>query len=132
MRRLDAMAPYRDALREISAWLRRDPAALIEMNRLTVNSLRFMLEAAEIDSDGPAGGVKLQGLALAWARVFAIWLDDAPPDFAKTMAALDRELTRGERMVAGLDRLDRFAAPFRARRAARDASAGRRGADDGV
>ena len=54
MRRLDAMAPYRDALRGISAWLRRDPASLLEINRLTVNSLRFMLEAAEIDSDGPA------------------------------------------------------------------------------
>ena len=113
MRRLDAMAPYRDSLRGIFAWLRRDPAALIEMNRLTLNSLRFMLEAAEIDSDGPAAALKLQGLALAWSRVFAIWLDDTPPDFSKTMAALDRELTRGERFVGGLDRLDRLAAPLR-------------------
>ena len=53
MRRLDAMAPYRDALRGIYGWVRRDPTSLIEINRLTVNSLRFMLEAAEIDSDGP-------------------------------------------------------------------------------
>ena len=113
MRRLDAMAPYRDGLRGVFGWLRRDPTSLLEMNRLTVNSLRFMLEAAEIDSDGPAGALKLQGLALAWGRVFTIWLEDAPPDFAKSMAALDRELTRGERMVAGLDRLDRFTAPLR-------------------
>jgi AcrR family transcriptional regulator len=122
MRRLDAMAPYRDSLRGIFAWLRRDPAALIEMNRLTLNSLRFMLEAAEIDSDGPAAAIKLQGLALAWSRVFAIWLEDSPPDFSKTMAALDKELTRGERFVGGLDRLDRLAAPLRslaARRAER-------------
>ncbi len=114
MRRLDAMAPYREPLRGIFAWLRRDPSALIAMNQLTVNSMRFMLEAAEIDSDGPAGAIKLQGLALAWGRVFSIWLEDSPPDFAKTMAALDRELTRGERMVAGLDRLDRMTAPLRA------------------
>ena len=113
MRRLDAMAPYRDALREIFGWLRRDPAALLEMNRLTVNSMRFMMETAEIDSDGPGGAVKLQGLALAWSRVFAIWLDDTPPDYAKTMAALDRELTRGERLVAGFDRLERMASPLR-------------------
>ena len=113
MRRLDAMAPYRDALREIFGWLRRDPGALMEMNRLTVNSMRFMMEAAEIDSDGPSGTVKLQGLALAWSRVFAIWLDDTPPDFAKTMAALDRELTRGERFVAGIDRLERMTSPLR-------------------
>jgi AcrR family transcriptional regulator len=113
MRRLDAMAPYRAALREISGWIRRDPSALMELNRLTVNSMRFMMEAAEIDSDGPSGALKLQGLALAWARVFAVWLEDAPPDFSKTMAALDRELTRGERIVAGVDRLERIAAPLR-------------------
>jgi AcrR family transcriptional regulator len=119
MRRIDAMAPYREALRGVSAWLRRDPPALIEMNRLVVNSMRFMLEAAEIDSDGPAGALKLQGLALAWSRVFQVWLDDAPPDFAKTMATLDRELSRGERIVGGLNRL---ASPLQAlaHRRARD------------
>ncbi len=122
MRRLDAMAPYRDALRGIAAWLRRDPLALIEMNRLTVNAMRFMLEAAEIDSDGPGGALKLQGLALAWARVFAIWLDDSPPDFSKSMAALDRELTRGERMVGGLDQFDRLTAPLRSLATRRRAS----------
>jgi hypothetical protein len=117
------MLPYRDSLREIFAWLRRDPAALIEMNRLTMNSMRFMLEAAEVSSEAPGGALKLQGLALAWSRVFAIWLDDTPPDFAKTMAALDRELTRGERLVDGLNRLDSFASPFRA--IARAATRGR-------
>jgi AcrR family transcriptional regulator len=126
MRRLDAMAPYREALRGISAWVRRDPTALLAINQLTVNSMRFMLEAAEIESDGPAGALKVQGLALAWARVFAIWLEDAPPDFSKTMATLDRELTRGDRLVAGLQRLDRFAAPLRA--IARAATKGRGGA----
>jgi AcrR family transcriptional regulator len=113
MRRLDAMAPYRDALREINGWLRRDPGALMAMNRLTLNSMRFMLEAAEIDADGPSSAVKLQGLALAWSRVVATWLDDAPPDFSKTMAALDRELSRGERLVGGLERVESLTAPLR-------------------
>jgi len=114
MRRLDAMAPYRAGLREIAAWLRRDPAAALAMNRVTVNSMRFMLEAAGIDSEGAAGALKLQGLALAWARVVAIWLDDSEPGLSRTMAALDRELTNGQRIVAGIDRLDRLAAPFKA------------------
>jgi AcrR family transcriptional regulator len=114
MRRLDAMAPYRGGLREISAWLRRDPAAALAMNQVTVNSMRFMLEAAGIDSDGAAGALKLQGLALAWARIVAIWLDDSEPGLSRTMAALDRELTSGQRMVAGIDQLDRLAAPLKA------------------
>jgi AcrR family transcriptional regulator len=114
MRRLDAMAPYREALREITAWLRRDPVAALAMNQSVVNSMRFMLEAAGIDSEGVAGAIKLQGLALAWARIVAVWLDDSEPELSKTMAELDRELTRGERAVAGVDRLDRLASPLKA------------------
>ena len=58
--------------------------------------MRFMLEAAGIDSEGVAGAIKLQGLAFAWARIVAVWLDDPEPGLDKTMAELDRELTRGE------------------------------------
>ena len=114
MRRFDAMAPYRDGLREVFAWLKRDPLAAVAMNQVAINSLRFMLEAAGLDSEGPAGAIKLQGLALAWARVFTIWLDDSAPDFSRPMAALDKELTQGERWVSGVEQLDRLATPFRA------------------
>ena len=114
MRRLDALAPYREALREITGWLRRDPVAALAMNQSVVNSMRFMLEAAGVDSQGMAGAIKLQGLALAWARIVAAWLEDSEPELSKTMAELDRELTRGERAVAGVDRLERLAAPFKA------------------
>ena len=31
--------------------------------------MRFMLEAAGIEAEGASGAIKLQGLALAWARV---------------------------------------------------------------
>lgn len=123
MRRLEAMAPYREGLREATAWIRRDAAAALAMNQVVVASMRFMLEAAEIDvDDGAAGAIKLQGLALAWARIVGVWLDDDDPGLSKTMAELDRELTRGERAVAGIDRLNDFASPFRAlARAAFDA-----------
>ncbi len=74
-----------------------------------------MLEAAGIDlEDGPAGVIKLQGLALAWARIVGVWLDDDEPGLSKTMAELDRELTRGERAVANVDRLTGIASPLRA------------------
>ena len=119
MRRLEAMAPYREGLREVVAWLRRDPTAALAMNQATMNSMRFMLEAAGIESDGGAAGVvKLQGLALAWARIVHVWLDDDDQGLSKTMAELDRELTRGERAVAGVDRLNELASPFRALAAA--------------
>jgi AcrR family transcriptional regulator len=114
MRRLDAMSPYREGLREITQWLRREPLSALAVNQVVVNSMRFMLEAAGIESEGGAGALKLQGLALAWSRIVGVWLDDEEPELSKTMAALDRELTRGERIVAKVDSFDRFAAPLKA------------------
>jgi AcrR family transcriptional regulator len=114
MRRLDAMAPYKEGLRGVARWLRREPLAALAVNQVVVNSMRFMLEAAGIESDGAVGALKLQGLAFAWARVLDVWFDDHEPDHAKTMAALDRELTRGERFVKRAEDFDRLAAPLKA------------------
>jgi AcrR family transcriptional regulator len=114
MRRLDAMRPYRDGLREIGQWLRRDPLSALAVNQVVVNSMRFMLEAAGIDSEGGAGALKLQGLAFSWARIVNVWLDDKEPELSRTMAALDRELTRGERFVARVESFDRVASPLKA------------------
>jgi AcrR family transcriptional regulator len=113
MRRLDAMTPYREGLREVMRWLRRDPLAALAVNQVVVNSMRFMLEAAGIESEGGVGALKLQGLAMAWARVLEVWFDDEP-DLSKTMAELDRALSRGERLVARVESVDRFAGPLKA------------------
>jgi AcrR family transcriptional regulator len=123
MRRLEAMAPYREGLREASAWLRRNPSSAFAINQVVTNSMRFMLEAAGIEVDGGAArAIKLQGLAFAWARIVGVWLQDDDPSLSKTMAELDRELTRGERAVGGVDRLNELMSPFRAiARAAFDA-----------
>jgi AcrR family transcriptional regulator len=122
MRRLEAMAPYREGLREVVAWLRREPAGALAMNQVTMSSMRFMLEAAGIEAEGASGAIKTQGLALAWARILQTWLDDDDPALSKTMAELDRVLTRGERAVAGLDRVSALTSPFGAiARAALDA-----------
>ncbi|ACK50109.1 transcriptional regulator, TetR family [Methylocella silvestris BL2] len=112
MRRLDALAPYKLGVESIFDWTRRDPIAAAAVNRLTVNSMRFMLEAAGIESEGAVGAVKLQGLALAWARILPIWFRDDDSGLATTMAALDRELTRGASLVARAEDLNRLAAPL--------------------
>ncbi len=112
MRRLDALAPYKLGVEGVFDWTRRDPIAAAAVNRLTINSMRFMLEAAGIDSEGAVGAVKLQGLALAWARILPIWFHDDDTGLAATMAALDRELTRGETLVARAEDLNRLASPL--------------------
>ena len=114
MRRLDAMAPYRAALRRISWALRGDLGSLAALNRSALNSARYMLAAAGVPTEGPLGFVKLQGLVLAQANVMETWLDDDDPTFARTMAKLDRELGRGERVLERAEDLRRLTAPLRA------------------
>ena len=113
MRRLDAMAPYKRGLEGVMEWARRDPLSAAALNREVLNSMRFMLEAAEIESEGAVGAIKLQGLAMAWARVLEVWFKDEEPGLSATMAALDKELTRGGRIVARVEDLDRLASPLR-------------------
>lgn len=133
MRRFDALLPYRDALRSISRAFERDPLGMLALNQQGLNSWRYMLEAAGIEVDGPMGALKIQGAILVFARAFRIFLDESDPALTRTMAALDRELKRGEWVLARAEGLDRMAAPFRGFfRAACDGRKrrGRRHADD--
>ena len=55
----------------------------------------------------------MAGLGLTYASVFRTWLEDDDPGLARTMAALDRRLRRGERTLGGIEgvaaALNRFA-----------------------
>lgn len=113
MRRLDALAPYRLGLQGIMEHVRRDPLTAAALNGVVLNSMRFMLAAAGVDLEGNMAGLKLQGMVIAWGRVLDVWFEDEDPGLARTMAALDRELGKGETWVARLDDLDRLVSPLR-------------------
>lgn len=119
MRRLDALAPYRSALRRISKGLMADPLALAAMNGVMMNSMRFMLASAGIDTEDRLGALRVQGAVLIFARVQRVWFDDEDPGLARTMAKLDRELQSAGRMIRMAEDVERLSAPFRgiARRA---------------
>jgi AcrR family transcriptional regulator len=114
MRRLDAMAPHKRALRRISYAMRSDPLSLSALNRSALNSMRYMLAAAGVPTEGPLGFVKLQGAVLTLVSVMEAWFDDDDPAQAKTLARLDRELSRGERVLERADDVRRLTAPLRA------------------
>ena len=114
MRRLDAMAPYKAALRRIVRALRFDPLSLAALNQAGLNSQRYMLAAAGISTEGPLGLLKVQGAVVVLANTMETWLEDDDPVQAKTMARLDRELRRGERVLERAEDFRRLTAPFRA------------------
>ena len=113
MRRLDALAPYKLGLESVAEWVRTDLAAAAALNGVALNSMRFMCAAAGIDVEGSTGAIKLQGLVLAWTRVLGVWFEDTDAGLARTMAALDRELDRGDTLARRVDDLDRFVSPLR-------------------
>ena len=99
MRRLEAMAPYKDAVRSIMRSARRNPGLALALNTMALRSQAWMLEAAGIGASGPRGAMRAQGGALMFARVLTAWLDAEDDEEAtdRAMAALNRGLASAER-----------------------------------
>ncbi len=112
MRRLDAMRPYRAALKGILKWAKQTPSAALALNQVASNSHRFMLEAAGISTEGPVGALKIQGLVIGFTQVVEVWIDDDSEDQGATMAVLDKTLERGGKVIARAEDVQRLTAPL--------------------
>jgi len=122
MRRIEVMTPYREATRSVLKSVSCNPGLALALNGFAVRSQHWMLTAADIDAAGPRGAIRAQGLAALFAQVLRTWVDD-DADNARTMAALDRALARGQRWSNMLNDLCRFRPPSflcRRRRRSRD------------
>src|SRR5262249_48820145 len=82
----------------------------LALNGLAVRSQQWMLTAADIGASGPRGMLRAQGLALLFASVLRTWINDEDEGLARTMAALDGALARGQRWSGLLDDLLRIPA----------------------
>jgi AcrR family transcriptional regulator len=97
MRRLDAMAPFKEGLREIG---REGPPELLgpaceNLGRAT----GWLLDASGAELHGLRRAGAGPVLALVYARTYSVWLRDDTPDHAKTMAELDRRLSQAETLA---------------------------------
>lgn len=99
MRRFDALAPDRDAVRSIVSASFCDPVSAVCGAFAIRRSMVVMLEAASIGVSGLAGVVMVKGLAAIYLSVLRVWLRDDSEDMARTMSALDRGLRRAEFLV---------------------------------
>ena len=99
MSRFDVLAAYKPALKSIAAAWPMDPSLV----RAIARSQAWMLRAAGIRSEGLDGQVRAAGLAAVYASAYRTWLGDDDPGLAKTMAALDRRLRRGESTLQCVD-----------------------------
>lgn len=105
MKRLEAHAPHKAALRSLMRSSLRNPPLALALNSFAARSMSWMMTAAGISTAGPRGIIRAQALTLLYARVVATWAEDDDPGLAKTMSALDRELARGQQLSGFLDTL---------------------------
>ena len=99
-----------------------------------------MLRAADVSAEGLEGQLRATGLGAVYGSVFRTWLKDDDPGLARTMAALDRRLRRGEETLNSIDdvreegvrRGGRLPDCLQARKRAGRAEAGARGSAAGV
>jgi AcrR family transcriptional regulator len=107
MRRLDAMAPYKEGLRTIAHEAARDPM-LLGVACCTVARLgRRLVDAAGTEESRVLTALARHAVGAIYARAFNVWLDDDTPDMARTLAELDRRLQQAEEVAhcfAGLGR----------------------------
>ena len=112
MQRLAVLKPHRAAVASVAEAFRHDPLALAAWNKVMVGSMQWMLMAARIGAEGPAGALRAQGLALAWSQIIKVWVKDEDPGIARTMTEIDRQLRAGERWIERADDLFSVLRPF--------------------
>jgi AcrR family transcriptional regulator len=108
MRRIEALVPYKDAVRSLLTSAQTDPGLALAVNAIALQSQMWMLTAADINAGGTRGMIRAQGMVYIFARVLQTFVEDDDPGHARTMAALDRQLSRGQQCSNVLDTLCRF------------------------
>lgn len=96
MRRFEAMAPRKQAIRAIMRDAAADPATGFCAGLRLLRTCRLMLEAAGVPTGGLRGAVRVQGMTVVYLYAFRAWLGDESGDLSVTMAALDKALRRAE------------------------------------
>ena len=102
MRRFDALQQHRAGVLALLDGLPTDPGTALVLAGATGNSMGWMLEAAGVSAAGWRGALASQGMVAVWLYTLRAWRTDDSPDLSGTMAALDRALTRAERLAGWL------------------------------
>lgn len=97
MQGLDVLQANRGAVLALVA--ARDPGVVALASARLAPGLRRLAAAAGVSVTGPEGALRLVALGAIAVRLFAAWRRDETADLAATMAALDQDLRRAERMA---------------------------------
>jgi ubiquinone biosynthesis protein COQ9 len=101
MERYEALNEYRVGMSSILDSFVLDPKQAVLGLPHLCRSMTWMLEAAGVNVSGVAGVAKVAGMCLIHLQTLRAWKDDNA-DLSKTMAALDKGLSRAEQLAGFL------------------------------
>lgn len=120
MRRFDALAPRRAALRAILRDTLGDPFAALSGLCALHRSMTLTLEAAGASASGAIGQVRVKALGAIYLHALYEWLQGESDDTDRVMAQIDKSLARAERIATSIStQRERLRERRHARRTAR-------------
>lgn len=103
MERFDVLNENRAAIISILGSMKSDPKQAVVSFPHLAKSMTKMLEAANIQTEGVHGALKVTGLVGVYLYALRAWKEDDTDDMAKTMAALDKALENAESFANSFD-----------------------------
>jgi ubiquinone biosynthesis protein COQ9 len=99
MRRFDVLQARRAGVLAVLDAAVMDPALGLFLSRLSLRSMRWLLEAAGVSSTGLRGMLRTKGLLAVWLWAVRAWRDDDSVDLSATMTATDTALGRAGQLA---------------------------------
>jgi ubiquinone biosynthesis protein COQ9 len=111
MRRIDVFQAHRAGVLALFRALPFEPPMAVLLACATRRSMRWLLQAAEVDTSSLRGELTARGLVAVWLWTLRAWVRDESVDLSATMAALDTALRRADRAAQWLRGTAPAAAP---------------------
>lgn len=99
MDRFEVLGENRDGIVAILQSFKFDPKQAVIGAPHLCRSISWMLEAVQVNTSGIRGALRVAAMTALYLKVLRVWIGDDSPDISTTMAALDKELSRAEKLA---------------------------------
>lgn len=96
MQYFDELSLHKQAALNIERGFKARPSALCKRHKLIFDLFGEILTACQANAKGLRGRLRIRSLQALFLLVYKVWREDDTDDMAKTMAALDKHLTKAE------------------------------------
>ena len=96
MLRFENLNHYKTGLKILLSDLKKSPVELKKIMKKVMDSMDLFLEIANVKNNYLMDFIKVNIIFIIYSYVFNVWLDDQSSEMSKTMAELDKWLSKAE------------------------------------